>query len=43
MGHGGCEMLRLPHFLDSWLTDDSEVVGRPLPLGIFLVLISVRG
>jgi hypothetical protein len=34
----------LPHFLDSRLTDDGEVVSltrrRPLP---FLVLISVRG
>jgi hypothetical protein len=39
-------MLRLPHLLDSWLKDGSEVVSfthRPhLPPGIFLVLISVR-
>jgi hypothetical protein len=41
-GHGspyGCETLRPPHFLDSQLTDDSEV---SFP-GRFLVLISVRG
>jgi hypothetical protein len=45
----GCETSRLPHFLDSRLTDGGEVVsfkrrpaGRPLPPGRFLVLISVR-
>jgi hypothetical protein len=42
-----CEPSRLPHFLDYWLTDGGEVVslhaGRPLLLGRFLVLISVRG
>jgi hypothetical protein len=47
-GHGGpygCEMSRLPHFLDSRLTDGGEIVsaGHPLPPGRFLVLISVRG
>jgi hypothetical protein len=29
-GHGGlwgCEMLRIPHFLDNWHTDGSEVVS----------------
>jgi hypothetical protein len=26
-GQEGCEMLRLPHYLDNWLTDDSEVVS----------------
>jgi hypothetical protein len=36
-------MLRLPHFLDSRFTDGGEVVSHPLPPGIFLVLISVRG
>jgi hypothetical protein len=35
-GHGGpwgCEMSRLPHFLDTWLTDGGEVVSlmRQLP------------
>jgi hypothetical protein len=40
-------MLRLPHFLDSWLTDGREVVGLTCQLsftspGRFLVLISVR-
>jgi hypothetical protein len=26
-GPSGWEMLRLPHFLESWLTDGSEVVS----------------
>jgi hypothetical protein len=26
-GSQGCEMLRLPHFLDNWLTDGGETVG----------------
>jgi hypothetical protein len=26
-GPQGCEMSRLPHFLDSWFTDDGEVVS----------------
>jgi hypothetical protein len=43
-----CGTSRLPHFLDNRLTDVSEVVtalrvGRLLPPGRFLVLISVRG
>jgi hypothetical protein len=43
----GCEISRLPHFLDSRLTDGGEVVtashtGRPLPPELFLLLISVR-
>jgi hypothetical protein len=50
-GRGGpqsWETSRVPHFLDSCLTDGGEVVsltrrGRPLPPGRFLVLISVRG
>jgi hypothetical protein len=46
-GPEGCETSRLPHFLDNWLTDGSEVVSlstsRPLRPGRFLVLISVRG
>jgi hypothetical protein len=49
-GHGGpegYEMLRLPHFLDSWLTDGSEIVSLmhqlPFTPGKFLVFISVRG
>jgi hypothetical protein len=50
-GHGGpqvCETSRIPHFLDSRLTDGAKVVSltRRLPLtppGRFLVLISVRG
>jgi hypothetical protein len=38
-GPKGCEMSRLPHFLDNWLTD-----GDPPPLpGRLLVLISVTG
>jgi hypothetical protein len=52
IGHGGpkgCEMSRLPHFLDNWLTDGGEVVGPTCqeatiyPPGRFLVLIFVRG
>jgi hypothetical protein len=43
----GSETSRLPHFLDSRLTDDSDVsalsTNRPLPPGGFVVLISVRG
>jgi hypothetical protein len=45
-GPQGWETSRLPHFLDNQLTDGGEVVslmGRPLPTGRFLVLISVRG
>jgi hypothetical protein len=33
-GHGGpqgCEMLRLPHFLDNRHTDGSALAGFPLP------------
>jgi hypothetical protein len=41
-GPQGCEKLRLPHFLDSSLTDGGEVVSLTHP-GRFLVLISVRG
>jgi hypothetical protein len=47
-GPQGCEM-RLPHFLDRWLTDGSGVVSllhQPAALlypGRFLVLIYVRG
>jgi hypothetical protein len=39
-GCGGpcCETIRLPHFLDNWLTD-----GHPLSPGKFLVVISVTG
>jgi hypothetical protein len=40
-----CETSRFPHFLDSRLIDGGELsasrAGRPLPPGIFLVLISV--
>jgi hypothetical protein len=38
-------MLRIPHFLDNWLTDGSEVDSHmhALPPGRFLVLISVSG
>jgi hypothetical protein len=47
-GPYGCETSRIPHFLDNRLTDGGKVVSlrrRPpfTPLGIFLVLISVRG
>jgi hypothetical protein len=50
-GRGGpldCETSRLPHFLDSRLTDGGEVVSVTrlaafYPPGRFLVLISVRG
>jgi hypothetical protein len=45
-GRGGpqsCEMLRLPHFLDSWLTNGGEVVSLmcrpPFTPGRFLVFI----
>jgi hypothetical protein len=41
------EILRLPHFLDNWLTDGGEVVSfmHPPPFSprIVLVLTSVRG
>jgi hypothetical protein len=43
----GCEMSRLPHFLDSGSQMAVRLsplhVGRPLPPGRFLALISVRG
>jgi hypothetical protein len=44
----GCMMLRIPHFLDNWLTDGSEVVSLTamlyhLPAQKYLVLISVIG
>jgi hypothetical protein len=46
-GAWGCETSRLPHFLDTRLTGGRELsafpVGRSLPPGRFLVLISVRG
>jgi hypothetical protein len=46
-GPYGCETSRLPHFLDSGLTDGCEIVSLtrrpPLPPGKFQVLISVRG
>jgi hypothetical protein len=33
-GHGGCEMSRLPHYLESWLTDDDEVVSLTRRLAV---------
>jgi hypothetical protein len=49
MGCGGpqdCETLKLPHFLDIWLTgnseDDSITWWLDSSLGRFMVLISVR-
>jgi hypothetical protein len=43
----GCEMLRLPHFLDNQFTDDGDLVSLTRRLlfnpGRFLVLISFRG
>jgi hypothetical protein len=39
-GPQGCEVLRLPHFLDNWLTDGGEVVSLMHWLNL---LISVRG
>jgi hypothetical protein len=46
-GPRGCEMSRLPHFLDNRLTDGSEDVSLtcrpPFTPGRFLVLISDRG
>jgi hypothetical protein len=46
-GPYGCETSRFPHFLDNRFRDSGEVVSLtrllPLPPGIFLVLISVRG
>jgi hypothetical protein len=46
-GPWGCETSKLPHFLDSWLTDGAVrfldiFAGRPLPPERFLLLISVR-
>jgi hypothetical protein len=45
-GPEGCEMSRLPHFLDNQLTDGSEVVSLmcrlPFTARRFMVLISVR-
>jgi hypothetical protein len=44
MGPGGpygCEMLRIPHFLDNRFTDGGEVI-RPKVPGRFLELISIR-
>jgi hypothetical protein len=39
--------LRLPHFLDRWFIDGSEVVSlmcrQPFAPGRFLILISLRG
>jgi hypothetical protein len=48
-GPYGCEMSRLPHYLDKWLTDGSKIVSPTSRLSFtprflrFLVLISVRG
>jgi hypothetical protein len=46
-GPQGCEMSRLPHFLDNQLTDSGEIVSPTrwpnFTPGRFLVLISVRG
>jgi hypothetical protein len=46
-GSEGCETSRLPHFLDSLLTDgvrlSAPCTGCPLPPGRFMVLISIRG
>jgi hypothetical protein len=47
-GLWGCEKSRYPHFLDSQLTDRSEVYqpytpAALYPPGKFMVLISVRG
>jgi hypothetical protein len=48
-GPKGCEMSRLPYFLDNWFTDGGEVVSlyspacHPLPPERFLGLIFVRG
>jgi hypothetical protein len=47
-GPQGCETSRLPHFIDSRLTQmavrmSALRAGRPLPPGRFLILISVRG
>jgi hypothetical protein len=44
----GCEMSRIPHCLNNWLTDGGEVVSltchpSTTPKEHFLVLISVRG
>jgi hypothetical protein len=44
----GCEMLRIPHCLDNWLTDGGKAVSLTIqpcftPLKYFLVLTSVRG
>jgi hypothetical protein len=33
-GPKGCERLRLPHFLDNWLTDGGKVVS-PTPRPLF--------
>jgi hypothetical protein len=42
----GCETFRFAHFLDSWLTDGSDVISLPchppFAQGRFLVLISSR-
>jgi hypothetical protein len=42
-GLKGCEMLRLPHFLDSQLTDGSEVVSPTCRPPFSPRMISVRG